>query len=502
MPEQTPIALEPAGRPAAHGLSPEARVQMAVDTLSGKTSVAEAARRLGVSRKFVAAQAQLAGDALRKAFEPPEPDKEVLFYLPVTRHWLRQFVLVLLLVCRGSFRGVAEAMECLLDYRQMSVGQVHAIAAEAMGRASESNAQEQLSGVRATAQDEIFQSGKPVLAGLDQSSTYCFLLSEEASRDSETWGVRLLECQDRGLNPDYAVADGGQGQRAGMRMVWPGTPCFSDSFHALYELGKVGTLLENRAYAAIAAEDDIRRRLDKAKRKGEGRSYSRKLGLRRAETARRVALYDDFRALLGRLRGEVLTFNELSTGQRGALFDLVVREIQGREALCPAHLPQARKYLQNQRDDLLGPFGLLDKELAELAAGGGASVEALRLLVGLEAKADCQEAYWRRRGELSPLFGGQLDSLLAEVREIMDGVHKTSSVVENLNSRLRCYFFLRRQLGKGYLELLRFFLNHRRFLRSSHPERVGKSPAELLSGEPHPHWLEMLGYQRFVRAAA
>jgi hypothetical protein len=49
------------------------------------------------------------------------------------------------------------------------------------------------------------------------------------------------------------------------------------------------------------------------------------------------------------------------------------------------------------------------------------------------------------------------------------------------------------------LELLQFFLNHRRFLRSEHPERAGKSPAELLTGQPHPHWLEMLGYNRSCR---
>ena len=35
-----------------------------------------------------------------------------------------------------------------------------------------------------------------------------------------------------------------------------------------------------------------------------------------------------------------------------------------------------------------------------------------------------------------------------------------------------------------YLALLQFFLNHRRFLRSERPERVGKSPAELLGGSP------------------
>ena len=31
--------------------------------------------------------------------------------------------------------------------------------------------------------------------------------------------------------------------------------------------------------------------------------------------------------------------------------------------------------------------------------------------------------------------------------------------------------------------------------------RAHKSPAELLSENPHQHWLEMLGYQKFKRAA-
>jgi hypothetical protein len=76
---------------------------------------------------------------------------------------------------------------------------------------------------------------------------------------------------------------------------------------------------------------------------------------------------------------------------------------------------------------------------------------------------------------------------------------RASSLVENLNSRLRSYFFLRREIGHGYLDLLRFFPNHRRFLRSDRPERVGKSPAELLTGQTQPHWLELLGYTRFHR---
>ena len=83
------------------------------------------------------------------------------------------------------------------------------------------------------------------------------------------------------------------------------------------------------------------------------------------------------------------------------------------------------------------------------------------------------------------------------VRELSDRVVRASSLVENLNSRLRGYFFLRRQLGDDYLTLLQFFLNHRRYLRSEVSSRVDRSPAEMLTGVPHAHWLELLGYTRF-----
>jgi hypothetical protein len=57
----------------------------------------------------------------------------------------------------------------------------------------------------------------------------------------------------------------------------------------------------------------------------------------------------------------------------------------------------------------------------------------------------------------------------------MKHIPRASSMVKNLNSRLRTYFTLRRQLGAPYLSLLQFFLNHRSFMRSRRPERVGKA---------------------------
>ncbi len=85
------------------------------------------------------------------------------------------------------------------------------------------------------------------------------------------------------------------------------------------------------------------------------------------------------------------------------------------------------------------------------------------------------------------------------VSEALEQTPRASSMVENLNSCLCNYYFLRLRLGDSYLGFLQFFLNRRRFLHSRVPERVGKSPAELLTGQPHPHWLELLGFKRFQR---
>jgi len=87
---------------------------------------------------------------------------------------------------------------------------------------------------------------------------------------------------------------------------------------------------------------------------------------------------------------------------------------------------------------------------------------------------------------------GKFRVLFDAVSHAMADTPRSSSLVENFNSRLRPYFTLRRYLGNSYLDLLRFFLNHRRFMRSRRAERNGKSPRELMTGQGHPHWLTLL----------
>jgi hypothetical protein len=125
----------------------------------------------------------------------------------------------------------------------------------------------------------------------------------------------------------------------------------------------------------------------------------------------------------------------------------------------------------------------------------------VRAVLATQQMSEKDTRRWQRDAEERQQLAGRYYGLSEAVEELSAGVVRASSLVENVNSRLRSCFFLRRQVGPDYLELLRFFLNHRRLPRSEREARVGKSPAELLSGVAHKHWLEMLGYQRFHRVA-
>jgi hypothetical protein len=108
--------------------------------------------------------------------------------------------------------------------------------------------------------------------------------------------------------------------------------------------------------------------------------------------------------------------------------------------------------------------------------------------------------YWQKWNQLYKQLSDKFLKVKEAVELAMNSTPRASSLVENLNSRLRNYFLLRKHLNSNYLELLRFFLNHRIFMASGKEERKGKSPQELMTGEKHPHWLEMLGFERFQRA--
>ena len=195
----------------AKAMKPPQRRQLALEALAGTETVSRLAGEHAVSRKFVYRQAAKAEEALDAAFSLADCDEEkVFFHLPVTKAWLRQLIFGLTLICHSSLRGVVELFGDVFDC-SISVGTVHNVLQSAVEQARSYNRQQDLSGVRIGAHDEIFQSGRPVLE----------------------------------------------------------VACRGDVFHALQTVQSLVTFLENRAYAVIGTSVDLQRK--KARLEWRGR---------------------------------------------------------------------------------------------------------------------------------------------------------------------------------------------------------------------------------------
>jgi hypothetical protein len=294
------------------------------------------------------------------------------------------------------------------------------------------------------------------------------------------------------------VADGGSALRAGQKAAWGNLPCHGDVFHCERELGRLASYLAHRAAGCTAAAEGLQRkkaRLDSFGRTDRG--VCTRLSVARRAASQAVALAADIRLLSQWLQEDILSLAGPDLTTRRELFDFVIEELALRQPLCPHRIEPVRRTLQRQRDDLLAFAGVLDQRLAEIASDLHVPLWMVRAVCELEGLDRNRPPYWQRAGRLTARLGKKLHTVQAEVVDAMDQTPRASSLIENINSRLRAYFFLRRQLGNDYLDLLRFFFNHHRFRRSQNSRRVGKSPAELLTGRPHPHWLELLGHPRF-----
>jgi hypothetical protein len=445
-----------------------------IDALARSATINDLSVRHGVSRKFTYQQTDKARTALDDAFLSTAADDEVLFQATVTKTWLRQVIVGLTLICRGSYRGVVEFLRDLLGV-SISIGTVHHVLQSATRQAGVVNHDQDLSGIRVGLHDEIFQGAMPVLAGVDAASTYCYLLAAAEHRDADTWGVHLLDAAEQGLRPDYTIADAAQGLRAGQKAAWDDTPCHGDVFHIQHQCEGLANTLSRLAKGAKSRREKLEARIDRAGQPGPDDELATRLELVRQTEARAYCLARDIRLLTQWLSHDVLALAGPTLVTRQMLFDFVVAELQRREPEDARRIRPVRVALQNQRDDLLAFAGVLDEKLAAIAQLHDISTLLVREACVLHRLPSTSTAYWQGWNRLRAKLGGTFHAAFDAVSRAMAETPRSSSLVENLNSRLRTYFTLRRHLGGSYLELLRFFLNHRCFMRSRCAQATAKA---------------------------
>ena len=132
--------------------------------------------------------------------------------------------------------------------------------------------------------------------------------------------------------------------------------------------------------------------------------------------------------------------------------------------------------------------------MAESAKKIGVPVEGFQLMY---RQLSCQPGSMENNNLLYAqvlMLGNEYTAVRDEFERLLQRTKKASSLVENLNGRIRVFIEVKRIIPSGFFVLLKVYFNTRRYKRSRCKERIGKSPLELLTGNHCPEFFEAIGY--------
>ena len=486
---------------AAMQMSGTTRAELALDALKKSKPITALSDAYNVSRQFIHKQKNKAVDSINKVFSNADiksGDEKILFNIPVTKSWVKQIILSLILNCRSSFRGVQKTLLDVMDY-SISLGSVFNVYSDAVQASQAINDSENLDNVKLGAHDEMFIHNVPILTGVDISSLYCYLASKESHRDSDTWAIKLMELQDNGFSPARIIADDGSGLRAGHEIVFPDVPCDGDVFHMIKKLMEMRLFFRNRLKSSVTDRVELENKIDKDKLKGVVNISVDRLNtvIDHENTMQYLSKSTD--TLVDWMRNDVFEKAGIGVNERSELYDFIIDELSKLEAVHPHRIKEVRVALQNQKDKLMSFLIVLDDKFKKIAQDHKVPANTIWKMCELLRCKIGGDKYAIRSVPLQDELGDKYDAIEDDVICALNSTERTSCMVENLHSRIRLYSVPKKGLNQGFLDLLRFYLNHTPFLRSAKDHRRNMSPAEILFKTPHKHWLEMLGFKRFTR---
>jgi Transposase len=481
------------------------KIECVAKALAGQEAsggIAALSREFGISRPTIYAASEVASEVLREHFEATGSDR---VSVEVDEAQLRRAVVALRVVSPNALRPIEDLLPILYPGVRLSYGLIQCIAAEAERQAAAFNANADLSGVHAGALDEMFSQGDPVLAGVDLDYGYLFGLSLRETRSGADWAEVLQQGKEQGLNLEIAVKDAAKGIASGVAEVFPQAEQRDDCFHALYELSKVRRRLEQRAYGAIAAEEEARHQLLKipagdAKRRACQRH---RIGRARSRCQEAIERYDKFEVAMGEVQEAIecvdLKEGHLRTAEEAK--EMVKHAADTLQALDPVCHKVAR-YLRNRAAGLSLATGELNTRLHALAMSYPIEAVVLACLIWrLVFDLQNDRRSWQRAEQHRQLLsvfaclryrvGSQQDALLDAVKALLDQRHRASSAIEGFNAALRPFLYVHKGVTQGFLDLFRAYYN----LRTRRWGRLkGTSAHQCLTGEAAGDWLTRLGF--------
>ncbi len=430
----------------------------------------------------------------------PNQNQEILFYLPITKPWLEQYALVHFQ--QGtSYRGVIYSFETLFDLKR-SIGWCHTVIHNASDTVQWLQKTEDLSNIKISANDEVFDGSKPILTSVCTNSLYCPLLKTSEDRQAETWEAELkrLALHHR-YNPHSCILDGSTSLQAGHKLALENATIIYDTFHITSDFKEMKRFINNQLKSAKTNLNTIIDRLEKAKHEQKIQKLKRQKAVAQRNYNKVLELYQTIATLDSWFQHDILKVAGYDYQTRYDLLQFIATELESVEKQMAHRIQPIRKTLQNKADKILGFVKNLETELVAYADLLGCDVYWLWKVCYAQRYDKNGNSYYQYILPIIKRLKHKFYEIENTVIAIMNEIEKASSVVENLNGRIRKFLMNHIHVSQDVLDLLRLIINHREFERSRCEHRQGKSPAQVLHEHDHPHWLEMLGYKLFKQAA-
>ncbi|MFK8186660.1 MAG: hypothetical protein AB8B99_25065 [Phormidesmis sp.] len=307
--------------------------------LSRSQPISHLAATHQVSRKFVYQQGDTAQQALNESFVPSQEADDVLFTLLVTKNWLYQLILGLVLICHSSYRNVMELFRALFDLICRSVLALSTI-------------------------DFKPPQQKP-LKSITVKTCRALRLA---------FKMRYI----RLTNLCWSVS---------MRLQRT-----ANVFHIQHQFEQVANRLARQAQGETTRRIKLEKKIAQATLTDK---MTQKLTIQQVKVKRReaelVTRARDVKILLQWLEHDVMPLAGPALAVRQELYDFIVAELKQRAGKSYPSTRKLRTALHNQRDQLLPFAGVLDQKLTDIAQRFKLPLQAVRDVCLLYRKPN---TYW------------------------------------------------------------------------------------------------------------
>ena len=359
-----------------------------------------------------------------------------------------------------------------------------------------------LHGIFQGANDEIFDnSNDPVLTGVDLDSNYIYLMQPMNDRTGETWQLAMETLKDQGLNLKVAISDAGSGLLKGIKAAFPDADIQLDAFHVLKDIGGAVYRFREHILKEVAACYDMERAVARARhsRRASIQSKRKKLAEYRATIPAMVEDYDTVACLYGWLH-ELVSFSGYDLDEVMQLMEWLLDEL---DAVTSRNrwAYELRKEIGRFRKRLPDTIQFLDRLFLcfrRAAEDMELPEEAFRLLYRRLGVPEDSDAYCELTCQAFAVIGPARFSAAEEVHDRIIGcIKRASSMIENVNGRLRAYMNVKKHVSSHFYSLVQLHMNTKKCRRSRVASRKGRSPVEMLTGESWPELIDLFEERGF-----